>query len=127
MKRILLTLFLIFVSYLRVDAQQKMHEEERELYNAYFDQAGSEFDVPADILRGLSFAETRWTHMRWEKFDTNAACSGMPRVYGVMGLWDNEYFGYSLRHAAERIGRTPEELKESPLQNIRGAPALLKK
>ncbi len=127
MKRILLTLFLIFVSYLRVDAQQKMHEEERELYNAYFDQAGSEFDVPADILRGLSFAETRWTHMRWEKFDTNAACSGMPRVYGVMGLWDNEYFGYSLRHAAERIGRTPEELKESPLQNIRGAAALLKK
>jgi N-acetyl-anhydromuramyl-L-alanine amidase AmpD len=115
------------ILFLQMSAQQVLHEEERELYNAYFDQAGAEFSVPSDILRGLSFAETRWTHMRWTDDDTNSACSGMPRVYGVMGLWNNEYFGYSLRQAAELIDRTPEELKDSPLQNIRGAAALLKK
>ena len=103
------------------------HEEERELYDKFFDQAGGEFGVPADILRGISFAETRWTHMKWSVEDTFSNCTGMPRVYGVMGLWDNDYFGYTLREAAQLIGKTPEELKESPLQNIRGAAALLKK
>ncbi len=104
-----------------------LHEEERELYDRYFEQAGAEFGVPADILRGISFAETRWTHMKWEEGDSASNCNGMPRVYGVMGLWDNQYFGHSLKDAAALIGRSVQELKESPLQNIRGGAALLKK
>lgn len=104
-----------------------LHEEDRELYDKFFDQAGAEFGVPAELLRGLSFSETRWTHMQWAADDLSSSCTGMPRVYGVMGLWDNEYFGHSLRDAARLIGRTPAELKASPLQNIRGAAALLKR
>lgn len=111
----------------QVQVNTALHEEDRELYDKYFDQAGTEFGVPADILRGISFSETRWTHMKWNDDDKFSACNGMPRVYGVMGLWDNDYFGHSLIESAKLIGRTPQELKESPLQNIRGAAALMKK
>ncbi|KAB2923663.1 MAG: T9SS type A sorting domain-containing protein [Bacteroidetes bacterium] len=107
-------------------SERTLHREDREQYDRYFEQAGAEFSVPADLLRGLSFAETRWTHMVWAPGDSVSMCSGMPRVHGVMGLWDNGYFGFSLRDAARLIGRTPQELKDSPLQNIRGAAALLR-
>lgn len=49
----------------------------------------------------------------------------MPRPYGIMSLWDNEFFGHSLIEAAKLIGKTPEDLKD-PLDNMRGAAALLK-
>ncbi|MEW5797364.1 MAG: Ig-like domain-containing protein [Bacteroidota bacterium] len=127
MRKFCYTMAIWFLVISVLSGQEKRHEEEREIYNAYFDQAGEEFGVPSDLLRALSFAETRWTHMKWDDDDTLSSCSGMPRVYGVMGLWDNEYFGYSLREAANLIGKTHQELKESPLQNIRGAAALLKK
>lgn len=104
-----------------------LHEEDRDLYDKYFDIAAKEFSVPADILRGISFAETRWTQMKWADGDTASSCTGMPRVYGVMGLWDNSYFGYSLRDAAALINKPIDELKNNALQNIRGAAALLKK
>ena len=51
----------------------------------------------------------------------------MPRPYGIMSLWDNKYFGHSLPEAAALIGKDPEVLKEDPLQNMRGAAALLRK
>src|SRR5438270_6720948 len=51
----------------------------------------------------------------------------MPRPYGIMSLWDNEFFGHSLPEAAKMIGQDPEALKQDPLQNIRGAAALLRK
>jgi hypothetical protein len=44
-----------------------------------------------------------------------------------MSLWDNEYFGHSLTEAAALVGKTPEELKQDPYQNIRGGAALLRK
>jgi hypothetical protein len=51
----------------------------------------------------------------------------MPRPFGIMSLWDNPYFGHSLVEAATLIGKDPEELKRDPLQNMRGAAALLRK
>ncbi|NUN70629.1 MAG: Ig-like domain-containing protein [Bacteroidetes bacterium] len=127
MRTILLTV--IFVPLLAMAQPHTVgrHAEDREQYDRFFDLAGAEFGVPSDLLRGLSFAETRWTHMTWPEGETNSSCTGMPRVYGVMGLWDNDYFGHSLREAAALIGLTPEELKLDPLQNIRGAAALLKR
>ncbi|MCK9408927.1 MAG: Ig-like domain-containing protein [Bacteroidetes bacterium] len=128
MKRtILLIVTIIFSLAAQNRGPQAMHEEDRELYDKFFDQAAAEFGVPSDILRGLSFSETRWTHMKWNDGDTSSICNGMPRVYGVMGLWDNDVFGHSLREAATLIGKNPQELKDSPLQNIRGSAALIKK
>jgi len=95
-------------------------------YPALFEQAAKEFNVPADILKGVAFAETRWEHLKWPPGETASPDTGMPRPYGIMSLWDNEYFGHSLVEAAALIGKTTDELKEDPLQNIRGGAALLR-
>jgi hypothetical protein len=96
-------------------------------YPALFEQAAREFNVPADLLKGIAFAETRWEHLTWPPGETVSPETGMPRPFGIMSLWDNQYFGHSLIEAAKLIGKDPEELKRDPLQNIRGAAALLKK
>ncbi|MGE5315118.1 MAG: Ig-like domain-containing protein [Acidobacteriota bacterium] len=101
--------------------------EDRSRYNAYFEAAAAEFNVPADMLKGVAFSTTRWSQMQWEEGDTVSSCSKMPRLYGIMGLWDNYEFGHTLREAAALIGRDVKDLKADPYQNIRGAAALLKK
>jgi hypothetical protein len=106
------------------DFERRMREAD---YPVLFDKAAAEFEVPSDVLKGIAFAETRWEHLTWPAGETVSPENGMPRPYGIMSLWDNEFFGHSLLDAAKQIGKTPEELKESPLQNIRGAAALLKK
>lgn len=96
-------------------------------YPALFEQAAKEFNVPADILKGVAFAETRWEHLIWPPGETASPETGMPRPFGIMSLWDNKYFGHSLIEAAALIGKTPEELKQDAFQNIRGGAALLRK
>jgi hypothetical protein len=96
-------------------------------YPALFDKAAQEFNVPADILKGVAFAETRWEHLTWPPGETASPETGMPRPYGIMSLWDNNYFGHSLIEAASLISKTPDELKQDPFQNIRGGAALLRK
>jgi hypothetical protein len=100
--------------------------EERTGYPALFESAAREFDVPADVLKGVAFAETRWSHLVWAPGDV-AACNGMPRPYGIMSLWDNEHFGHSLSEAARLIDQPVEVLKADVRQNIRGAAALLRR
>jgi hypothetical protein len=96
-------------------------------YPALFEQAANEFKVPPDVLKGVAFAETRWEHLTWPSGETASPETGMPRPYGIMSLWDNPFFGHSLTEAAQLIGKDPEELKRDPLQNMRGAAALLRK
>ena len=96
-------------------------------YPALFEQAAKEFNVPADILKGVAFAETRWEHLTWPPGETASPETGMPRPFGIMSLWDNKYFGHSLIEAAALIGKTPDELKQDAFQNIRGGAALLRK
>jgi hypothetical protein len=96
-------------------------------YPALFEQAANEFNVPADLLKAVAFAETRWEHLTWPPGETASPDTGMPRPYGIMSLWDNKYFGHSLLEAAKLIGQDPEVLKQNPLQNMRGAAALLRK
>lgn len=96
-------------------------------YLALFEKAAQEFNVPADILKGVAFAETRWEHLTWPPGQNYSPETGMPRPYGIMSLWSNEFFGLSLIEAASLIGKDPEELKADPHQNIRGGAALLRK
>ena len=123
-----------------LDARQKEADAQREAaiagftrrmkeanYPVLFEAAAKEFDVPADILKGVAFAETRWEHLTWPPGETASPETGMPRPYGIMSLWDNEYFGHSLIEAAKLIGKDPEELKRDPFQNMRGGAALLRK
>lgn len=96
-------------------------------YGPKFEAAAKEFNVPVEVLMGISFAETRHEHLMWPEGELYSPENGMPRPFGIMSLWDNEIFGHSLRDAAKLIGREPEELKKDPLQNMRGAAALLRK
>src|ERR1051326_5301586 len=75
------------------EATRKMKEAN---YPALFEQAAKEFDVPADVLKGVAFAETRWEQLTWPPGETASPENGMPRPYGIMSLWDNRYFGHSL-------------------------------
>ena len=93
---------------------------------AAFEAAGTEFNVPSDVLKGIAFAETRWQHLEWADGDT-ANCMGMPHAYGVMSLRDDEWFGRSLQDAARLVGQSVQTLRKDPGQNIRGAAALLRK
>jgi hypothetical protein len=94
-------------------------------YPALFEKAAQEFGVPADILKGVAFAETRWEQLAWPPGETASPETGMPRPYGIMSLWDNDHFGHSLIDAAKLIGKDPQELKSDPYQNMRGGAALL--
>ncbi len=96
-------------------------------YPALFDQAAQEFGVPADVLKGVAFAETRWEQLTWPPGETVSPENGMPRPYGIMSLWDNQFFGHSLIEAANLIGKSPDDLKQDAFQNIRGGAALLRK
>ena len=118
MKKVLSLLYLLSISF-------SFAQNSQEIVGA-FDSAAAEFGVPADVLKGIAFAETRWQQLTWAEGDT-ASCVGMPHPFGIMSLWDNQYFGHSLLDAARLIGEDPSILKEDMLQNIRGAAALLRK
>lgn len=88
-----------------------------------FDEAGNEFNVPADILKSIGLVESHWTQRipdHGEELNHDR-----PPSYGVMGLQDNDYFGHSLVDAAKLLGVEPTLLKNNPVENIRGAAALL--
>src|SRR5258707_14339834 len=51
-------------------------------YPALFDQAAKEFNVPADVLNGFAFAETRWEKLTWPPGETVAPENGIRRPYG---------------------------------------------
>jgi len=102
---------------------QKMRDAN---YPALFDKAAAEFNVPPDVLKAVSFVETRWTQLQWPPGETVSPENGMPRAYGIMSLWDNDYFGHTLQQAARLIGQDPEVLKSDVFQNMRGGAALLR-
>jgi hypothetical protein len=106
------------------DYTKKMQEAN---YPALFAKAAQEFNVPPDVLMAVSFAETRWTQLEWPPGETASPENGMPRPYGIMSLWDNDYFGHTLHQAAQLIGQDPEVLKTDAFQNMRGGAALLRK
>ncbi|EYF04209.1 Negative regulator of beta-lactamase expression [Chondromyces apiculatus DSM 436] len=80
-----------------------------------FEQAASEFDVPASLLKAIGFAETRWEMVEGEE-----EFEGMPAAFGIMALR-----GERLERGAELAGVTVEEAKTDALANIRAAAALL--
>ncbi|HEX8702784.1 MAG TPA: peptidoglycan recognition family protein, partial [Myxococcaceae bacterium] len=80
-----------------------------------FASAAREFNVPVDLLKAISFTETRWQMVRGEEeFD------GMPAAYGVMALR-----GAELERGAALAGVSVEQAQTDAKANIRAAAALL--
>jgi N-acetyl-anhydromuramyl-L-alanine amidase AmpD len=80
-----------------------------------FDKASREFNVPADLLKAISFTETRWQMVRGEQ-----EFEGMPAAYGVMALR-----GEQLERGAALVGLSAEQVRTDAAANIRAGAALL--
>ncbi|EAU63094.1 N-acetylmuramoyl-L-alanine amidase [Stigmatella aurantiaca] len=80
-----------------------------------FERAAREFNVPVDLLKAISYTETRWQMVRGEEeFD------GMPAAHGVMALR-----GAALERGAALAGVSAEAVRDDALANIRAGAALL--
>lgn len=80
-----------------------------------FQEAGEEFDVPADLLKALAFAETRLDPaVGLVEFDDQ------PAPYGLFALRGEE-----LTRAATLLGAPVEEVMTDDSANVRAAAALL--
>jgi N-acetyl-anhydromuramyl-L-alanine amidase AmpD len=84
-------------------------------FDAEFQAAGREFDVPAALLKAIAWAETRYEMVRGEpEFE------GQPVRSGVMALW-----GAQLVEGAALAKVTAQQAQTEPLANIRAAAAYL--
>ncbi len=103
-----------------------------------FTAAAKEFGVPENILLAVSYNLTRWEHHNGEP--------SFSAGYGVMHLTDletsskdigkgigqklsdeqvNDPHLHTLKEAAKLLNEDPDQLKEDPVQNIRGGAALI--
>lgn len=83
--------------------------------NNAFHSAAIRYEVPIDLLKAISFSETRWSHR------SGSYPSG-DRRYGVMGLRQNS----TLRWAAKLLGLSEETIVTNPIENIYGGAAVLR-
>src|SRR5579875_516322 len=86
-----------------------------------FAAAARTYSVPASLLLAISYVETRWNVLIWNR----DAPDGPEGVYGPMGLYGAAKGPGTLYQAARLLGVSPSLLKTDPSANIRGAAAVL--
>ncbi len=86
-------------------------------FNAAFDDAAQEFDVPRDLLVAVGYGESR--------LDGHDGLPSQARGYGVMHLVDNPTHR-TLDLAAQETGLPATELRHEDAANIRGGAAVLR-
>ncbi len=90
---------------------------------ACFDQAAAKWKVPAPLLRAIAQAESGGFHNIPPEHDHSG--HGHQRLYGVMGLRDDDALGHSLREAAAASKQDPDLVVKEPCANIEAAAALI--
>lgn len=88
-----------------------------------FKSSAQKYNVPADILKSIAYAETRFQNVIPSGENEN----GMPHAYGIMGLRNDDWFGHSLVVGANLINAPVDEVKVNVKLNIEAAAALLSK
>ncbi|NTW31301.1 MAG: PKD domain-containing protein [Bacteroidetes bacterium] len=86
--------------------------------SVYFKEAYIKYpDVPKGILEAVSYS---YTHFRHLTSSIPESCSGLPRVYGIMGLTldGKNYFRNNLLTVAKLSGYTPDEIINNPATNV---------
>jgi N-acetyl-anhydromuramyl-L-alanine amidase AmpD len=83
--------------------------------DAVFAKAATEFGVPADLLKSVSYVETRWQMVVGE-----SEFPGQQPAYGLMALR-----GERLEEGARLAGVTVKQARTEPLANVRAAAALM--
>ncbi|MCP3099053.1 N-acetylmuramoyl-L-alanine amidase [Myxococcus sp. K15C18031901] len=82
-----------------------------------FAQAAKEFDVPVSLLKAVSYAQTRWEHVKGEE-----EFAGRPAAFGLLALR-----GEHVTEGAALAGVSAEAVRGEPLANLRAGAALLAK
>lgn len=90
--------------------------------NACFQSAAVQYNVPVDVLKAVAYAETKFYH---HIPDSPVGHNGKPAAYGIMGLRNDGWFGYSLKTGAALINRTEEEVINDVRLNILAGAAYL--
>lgn len=80
-----------------------------------FEQAGEEFGVPAELLKAISYTETRWELVRG-----TVEFESLPGAWGLLGLR-----GEALERGAALAGVSVEAARTEPLAGLRAGAALL--
>lgn len=83
-----------------------------------FDEIAEEFGVPASLLKAVAYTESRMVH--------GSGAANEQGARGLMGLRETDAID-TLNEAAGLLQLTPAELVRDPVQNARGAAAVLKK
>ncbi|QSQ21009.1 N-acetylmuramoyl-L-alanine amidase [Pyxidicoccus parkwayensis] len=85
--------------------------------DAQFAKAAGEFNVPVNLLKAISYAETRWEFVTGtEEFE------GRPAAYGLLALR-----GAHISEGAALAGVTEQAVRTDSLANLRAGAALLSK
>ncbi|WP_394830481.1 N-acetylmuramoyl-L-alanine amidase [Pendulispora rubella] len=90
-------------------------QDSRKSFDAMFEDAAREFNVPANLLKAIAYTETRMEMVRGEQ-----EFEGRPPAFGVMALR-----GDNLARGAKLAGVTPEKAQSDPRANIRAGAAVL--
>jgi N-acetyl-anhydromuramyl-L-alanine amidase AmpD len=98
----------------RTPAQREAERTPYQL-DGLFAQAAADFRVPADLLKAISYTETRWEMVKGEE-----EFEGMPAAYGLMALR-----GAKVTEGARLAGVSEEAVRTQPEANIRAYAALL--
>lgn len=88
-------------------------------YSVYFEEAYEENPtLPRGILEAVAYTRT---HIRHISANEPASCTGLPRVYGVMGLTldGQNYFNENLKVVAKNSDYTISEIINSPEASIK--------
>ncbi len=85
--------------------------------DAVFAQAAREFNVPVNLLKAISYAETRWQNVQGEQ-----EFEGRPSAHGLLGLR-----GQLIDDGAVLAGVSADAVRAEPLANLRAGAALLSK
>ncbi|MCE1188638.1 MAG: N-acetylmuramoyl-L-alanine amidase [Ignavibacteria bacterium] len=80
------------------------------------------YNIPVDILKSVAWAESHfYHHVPTETTGHN----GKPNSYGVMGLRNDDWFGYSLKTGADLIGKSVFDVINNYQDNIAAGAAYL--
>jgi len=85
-------------------------------YDSLFAAVGAEFNVPAGLLRAISYVETRW-----QMVEGHEEFAGLPAAHGLMALR-----GERLREGARLAGLSEASVRADAAANVRAGAALLR-
>ncbi|MCB9234335.1 MAG: N-acetylmuramoyl-L-alanine amidase [Bacteroidia bacterium] len=114
----ILSFFLLCLSFLGLSAQNFQIKNSGQ-YQSWFAEAYALYPaVPKGMLEAVAFSRTRMQHITPDP--TQPSCTGIPQVFGVMGLVEDGkgYFRNNLQKVASLSGYPVAAIKADPRTNI---------